>query len=166
MRSIRLFVLSLALALASTHALGRASDIEVRTLDGHNTPLSAYFEPGKWTMFMMWTTYCGICRAQYPTVSAFHDKHKDSDAKVVGISLDGYAEVDKVRRYIASKPMSFDNTVTEVEAITPAYEKITEDKFTGTPTYLLFDPSGALIAHVPGELTMEDVEQFMADNTP
>ncbi len=165
MKNFRGILALLCLAFCSIDAGARASDIEVRTLDGESTPLSAYFEPGKWTMFMMWTTYCGICRAQYPIVSAFHDKHKDIDAKVVGISLDGFAEVDKVRRYVADKPMTFVSTIAEVEAISKAYKAITREAFSGTPTYLLFDAHGALIAHVPGELTMADVEQFIADNT-
>jgi len=153
-----------ALGLTSSDAAARASDLEVRTLDGASAPLSTYFEPGKWTLVMLWTTYCGTCRAQYPAVSAFHDKHKDTDAKVVGISLDGYAEVAKVRAYIASKPMSFDSAIAEVAAIAAAYKAITEESFSGTPTYLMFDPDGALVAYVAGILTMEAVERFISEN--
>jgi len=164
MSLIRVLTLLVVLGLIGTDAAARASDLEVRTLDGETVPLSTYFEPGKWTMVMMWTTYCGICRSQYPAVSAFHSKHKDSDAKVVGISLDGYAEVAKVRDYIASKPMTFVSAIAEVDSIRPAYKAITEESFTGTPTYLMFDPSGALVAHVPGTITIEDVERFIAEN--
>lgn len=154
-------------ALVAIHpdACARASDFQVRMLDGASVPLSHFFEPGKWTMVMMWTTYCGICRSQYPAVSAFHDKHKDTDAKVIGVSLDGYAEVGKVRDYIARKPMTFDSTIAEIEAIESAYKAITEESFTGTPTYLMFNPAGDLVAHVPGTLTVEDVERFIAENS-
>jgi thiol-disulfide isomerase/thioredoxin len=161
---MRVLALVVVLGLIGTDAAARASDLEVRTLDGETVPLSVYFEPGKWTMVMMWTTYCGICRSQYPAVSAFHDKHKDTDAKVVGISLDGYAEVAKVRDYITSKPMTFISAIAEVDAIRAAYKALTEDAFTGTPTYLMFDPDGALVATVPGTITIEDVERFIAEN--
>jgi len=155
----------MGLCVFAGDAAARASDFEVRTLDGEVVPLSDYFEPGKWTMVMMWTTYCGTCRSQYPVVSEFHDKHRDSDAKVIGISLDGYAEVEKVRAYIAKKPMTFESSIAEVESLRSAYKAITEESFTGTPTYLMFNPAGDLVAHVPGLIALEDVEQYIADNS-
>jgi thiol-disulfide isomerase/thioredoxin len=153
-----------ALIVVHTNAFARASDFQVRMLDGASVPLSHFFEPDKWTMVMIWTTYCGICRSQYPAVSAFHDKHKNTDAKVIGMSLDGYAEVDKVRDYLAQNPMSFDSAIAEVETLQSAYKAITEESFTGTPTYLMFNPAGDLVAHVPGTLTIEDVERFISEN--
>jgi thiol-disulfide isomerase/thioredoxin len=164
---VKLLGLTLALAalLVAGDAAGRASDFEVRTLDGESVPLSRYFEPGKWTMVMMWTTYCGACRSQYPAVSAFHDKHRDTDAKVIGMSLDGFAEVEKVRAYIADKPMTFESSIVEVEALRSAYKALTEESFTGTPTYLMFNPAGDLVAHVPGLIAVEDVERYIAENS-
>ncbi len=164
LRLIRLLILFAVLGFSCSNALARALDLEVRTLDGETVPLSSFSEPGKWTMVMMWTTYCGICRRQYPAVSAFHDKHKDAYAKVIGMSLDGYGEVAKVRAYIASKAMSFDSVIVEADAIAIAYKAFTDEAFTGTPTYLMFAPDGALVAHVPGVLTMEAVEEFMRDS--
>lgn len=157
-------VFAIATLLVTGDAAGRASDIEVRTLDGDTVPLSRYFEPGKWTMVMMWTTYCGACRSQYPAISAFHDKHRDSDAKVVGMSLDGFAEAAKVRAYVKEKPMTFESSIVEAEAIQAAYKALTEEAFTGTPTYLMFNPAGDLVAHVPGLIAIEDVERYIAEN--
>jgi hypothetical protein len=73
--------------------------------------------------------------------------------------------VDKVRAYIASKPITFESSIAEVAALRPAYQAITEDPFTGTPTYLMFDPDGALVAHVQGPLAIEAVEHFIAENS-
>ena len=165
MNAIRLIAVLVALTCSSSHTLARGSDLSVRTLTGETVPLSSYFEPGKWTMVMMWTTYCGTCSSQYPSVSAFHDKHKDADAKVIGMSLDGFAEVEKVRSYVKAKPMTFESSIVEVEALQKAYKALTEESFTGTPTYLMFNPSGELVAHVPGTLDMAAVEQFIADST-
>ena len=163
MNAIRLIPLFIALTCFSGGLLARGSDLPVRTLSGETVPLSSYFDPGKWTMVMMWTTYCGTCSSQNPSVSAFHDKHKNIDAKVIGMSLDGFAEVEKVRAYIQSKPMTFDSSIIEVDALQTAYKALTEEAFTGTPTYLMFNPKGDLIAHVPGTLDMAAVEQFMVE---
>ncbi|MDA0822396.1 MAG: TlpA disulfide reductase family protein [Proteobacteria bacterium] len=165
MITLRHGLMFVLLVLLSSQTLARGSDLPVRTLSGDSVPLSSYFEPGKWTMVMLWTTYCGTCRSQYPSVSAFHDKHKSSDAKVIGLSLDGYSEIEKVRSYVAEKPMSFVSAVVEVAALQDAYLALTEESFTGTPTYLMFNPDGDLIAHVPGKLRMAEVERFIAENT-
>ena len=165
MKSIRRILMVLALIVLSNDAAARASDFQVKTLDGETVPLSTYFEPGKWTMVMLWTTYCGTCRKQYPIISEFHDKHKDSDAKVIGISLDGFALVDKVRDYIEAQPMTFDSTVVEITTFSHAYKAITEDSFTGTPTYLMFDPSGAMVAAAAGPMKIELAERFIAENS-
>lgn len=164
MKSIRQILIVAALVVLSSDVSARASDFEVRTLDGKDVPLSTYFEPGKWTMVMLWTTYCSTCRKQYPLISAFHDKHKDTDAKVIGISLDGFALMDKVRDYIAVQPMTFDSTVVEIVKFSHAFKAITEENFTGTPTYLMFDPSGAMVGHAAGPMKIEIAEQFIADN--
>lgn len=158
----RLWIILFCLFVVSAETGARSSDFEVRTLGGETVPLSSFFEPDKWTMVMLWTTYCGTCRSQYPIISAFHDKHKDKDAKVIGMSLDGYAEVEKVRAYIASKPMSFASAIAETPALRSAYLQITEEKFGGTPTYLLFDPAGAMVAHAAGPVAIENIERFIA----
>ncbi len=165
MKSILRILMVVAIVVASNNAAARASDFKVQTLDGDEVPLSNYFEPGKWTMVMLWTTYCRTCRKQYPIISEFHDKHKDSDAKVIGVSLDGFDLVDKVRRYVADQPMTFDNAITEVTKFASAYKAITEDAFTGTPTYLMFDPSGAMVAATAGPMKIEMVERFIAENS-
>jgi thioredoxin-related protein len=61
--------------------------------------------------------------------------------------------------------MTFVSGIVEVEALRDAYLALTEESFTGTPTYLMFNPQGDLIAHVPGKLRMADVERFIAENS-
>ncbi len=165
MKSIVQILIVVVLVVASNNAAARASDFKVQTLDGEEVPLSSYFEPDKWTMVMLWTTYCRTCRKQYPIISEFHDKHKDDNAKVIGVSLDGFALVEKVRSYIADQPMSFESAIVEITKFAPAYKAITEDAFTGTPTYLMFDPSGAMVAATAGPMKIEMVERFIAENS-
>ena len=70
-----------ALLLVTINSISLASDwTEVRTLEGKFTTLSQHFEKDKWTLVMLWTTDCGICQREYPVISEFHDKHKDTKA--------------------------------------------------------------------------------------
>lgn len=151
-------LLTLALAAAETSAAG----IPLKMLDGKDTTLSEQVEAGHWTLMMIWTTYCGICRKQYPIVSEFHDRHDGKDATVIGIALDGYDALETVRTYVAKKPFSYPTVVGEADTVGAAFEQATGAAFTGTPTYLLFDPARRLVASKSGEVTLAVLENFIA----
>jgi len=138
-----------------------AAGVRLRALDGRDTTLAAQVADDRWTLVMLWTTYCGVCRSQYPIISAFHDAHRGHDASVVGIALDGYDNIDAVRAYVARKPFSFPSVVGEVEIVSGAFEAATGEAFTGTPSYLLFNPARQLVAARSGTLTREALEKFM-----
>lgn len=160
MLQLRLTAVLLALALAASAA--RAGGIPLRTLDGKDTTLADQVEAGRWTLMMMWTTYCGICRKQYPIVSEFHDRHHGKDASVIGIALDGYDALEAVRAYVAKKPFSFPTVIGDADVVGAAFEHATEQAFTGTPTYLLFDPERKLVATKSGEVTLAVLESAIA----
>ncbi|MGD9603926.1 MAG: TlpA family protein disulfide reductase [Gammaproteobacteria bacterium] len=138
-----------------------AAGLELQTLDGAPSSLAAQVKPDRFTLVMVWTTYCQFCKQDYPEVSAFHDAHVGRDAEVIGISLDGYAEADKVRAFIARKPFTFPTVIAEPEHMADAFEKVTGESFTGTPTYLMFDRERKLVAARSGDLTREVLENFI-----
>ena len=160
----RLFLVTFAL-LISVNISHAANWLEVRTIDGKFTTLSQHFEEGKWTLVMLWTTNCGVCIREYPVMSKFHDKHKDTDAKVIGVSLDGYSQLDSITNHINEMPMTFDNLIGEIAVVAFNYEASTEESLLGTPTYMMFNPQGQLVGHNPGPVKLEALESFIkSDN--
>lgn len=158
--------LSLWLVLATALVLLRApaaiaAGIEVKTLAGEASTLADQVKPDRFTLVMMWTTYCHVCKKEYPEVSAFHDAHVGKDAEVVGISLDGYAELPKVRAFVAGKPFSFPTVIAEADRMAASFEKATGERFTGTPTYLMFNHQRQLVAARSGDLTRDVLENFL-----
>ena len=156
----RLFLVSF-LVLITASASHAANWLEVRTLEGKFTTLSQHFEEGKWTLVMLWTTNCGICIREYPIMSEFHNKHKDIDAIVIGVSLDGYAKLDSISTHIDEMPMTFDNLIGELGVVAFNYETFTEESLLGTPTYMMFNPKGQLVGHNPGPVKLEALENFI-----
>ena len=57
--------------------------------DFNGTPINLDDKIGqdKWTLVMYWAHHCGVCKAEFPTISNFHSAREDVD--VVGISIDG-----------------------------------------------------------------------------
>ena len=151
----------LSLGICSAHASGWT---EVRTLEGKFTTLSKQFEAGKWTLVMLWKSDCSICIREYPAISDFHTRHSDTDAKVLGISLDGYSQLEKIKQHIEEMPMTFDSLVGESIVVAFQYSIATSKSLRGTPTYLIFDPKGRLAAHHVGPLDTQALEQVISRN--
>lgn len=132
------------------------------TIDGVSTNEGPEIGKGKWTLVMIWATNCHICREQKPKISAFHDAHKDVDARVFGISLDGAGKLAKVKQYMAEYQVTFPTFIGDMMRVMKDYEKLTTEPFGGTPTYLLFSPGGLLKGNNPGPITVSALERFIA----
>lgn len=144
--------------------LGRgawAGGIAVTTLDGKASTLADQIKPGHFTVVMMWTTYCHVCRKQYPIVSAFHEKHTGKTAEVLGLSLDGPEELAAVQAYVAKKPFSYPTVVADSAAMGRMFEAATGESFTGTPTYLVFNPQRQLVAYMSGDLAPGALDSYV-----
>ncbi|MFK7816866.1 MAG: TlpA family protein disulfide reductase [Gammaproteobacteria bacterium] len=157
-----LYIASISFLLLTSNFTYASDWTEVRTLEGKFTTLSQHFEKDKWTLVMLWTTNCGICQREYPIMSEFHDKHKDTTAKVIGVSLDGYSNLDTITEHINDMPMTFDNLIGEIAVVAFNYESATEESLRGTPTFLMFNPEGQLVGHNPGPVKPEALEKFIS----
>ncbi len=118
--------------------------------------------PGKWNVVMLWTTYCGVCRGQYPMTSEFHARHQATDAVVPGISLDGLDAAERVSAYRMKQAQRLPRVLSEFEVFSRMYEVATGEVFTGTPSYLVFDDQGALRAHLAGPTGLAALERAIA----
>ncbi len=132
------------------------------TVDGEATPIHPSIGEGKWTLVMLWATSCHICEIDKPLFSAFHDKHKDGDITVFGVSIDGHDRVQEVREYLESRDVRFPNSVGEFVTVSTSMVNVAEESLRGTPTYLLFNPAGEISGVHAGHLQPKKVEDFIA----
>ena len=157
----RLLCAAVALCCLSGPAASFANGIPVKTLNGEVSQFGKHIEKGKWTLVMVWTTYCGVCREEYPKISAFHEKYKESTAVVLGIALDGFDAGDAVASYREKQSHTFPSLLANAEEFAEPYEKTTGTNFSGTPTYLIFDEQQRLQAFKNGKLNIQELESFM-----
>jgi len=156
-------VLAISLSLSLALTGGLASAMELQSVEsGEEVKLEDLTGNGKWTLVMIWATQCHVCHIQKPDISAFHDKHKDTDAEVIGIALDGVEGLGAVKDYIAENKPSFPSYVGNNAIIASHYFGMTEESLRGTPTYLLFNPEGELLGNNPGYLKVPAIEKFIA----
>lgn len=123
--------------------------------------LNEYTGKGKWTVVMIWAHDCHNCNDEAHQYVAFHKKHKDSDAEVIGISLDGLNKQKKAEAFVSRHNLNFDNLIGEPIEVAGIYEDLTGVEFFGTPTFLIYNPVGELRAQQAGAVPATIIEQFI-----
>lgn len=136
---------------------------ELHDFEGSPSKLNDHIGNGKWSLVMFWAHDCGVCRAEFPTISDFHQNTENVD--VIGISIDGDENKDLAQSFLKSAQPSFKSYITNLSMVAVNYSVLTEEDFRGTPTFLLFSPDGELIGNNPGKLSISALEGFIDKNS-
>ncbi|GJL81882.1 MAG: hypothetical protein DHS20C01_15160 [marine bacterium B5-7] len=143
-------------------ALPLHADNGLRNLnDGSEQSIEQLQESGKWTIVMIWASDCAVCNREASQYSDFNMMYADDKAKVVGISLDGWADRVDAADFVDRHQVSFENLVAERAEFLPYYERLTGSRWVGTPSFLVYSPDGELKAKQVGAVPVELIEQFI-----
>lgn len=135
----------------------------LRDLDGGVHTLDEYTGQGRWTVVMLWASDCPACNAEARAYQAFHRTHAArGDAQMVGVSLDGLQGKAAAAAFIARHGLRFTNLIDEAETVAKMYQDLTGKTWIGTPTFLVFAPSGELRAAQVGAVPVKIIEAFIA----
>ncbi len=135
---------------------------ELKTIDGDAAGLQSSLIAGKWNLVMIWSTNCGVCRTETPRLSDLYDEEMDGDITLLGISIDGFEATDEVKQFASDYDMRFPTLLGEFITVASEYTTLSQEELRGTPTFMLFDPEGALAAVNPGPVRPEAVREFVA----
>lgn len=136
------------------------------TLQGEARSLEDFTGDGQWTVVMIWASDCVICNREAYQYVDFHTFHKDKDARVLGISMDGSAGLADAKEFIARHSINFPNLIGSPEDVAGLFADATGQSLRGTPTFLIFDPQGKLRAADAGAVPAEVISEFIASNSP
>lgn len=162
---VRAFILLAFLSSSQLAASDKAPFSDLVDISGKPVTSEADVGIGKWQVVMIWATDCHVCTIMKPRMSAFHDKHKDLDAQVYGIALDGAANLGAVQKYMKDHKVTFPTYIGELGLIAVNFEINAEVRLSGTPTYMLFNPKGELVAIDYGMLEIDALEGFISRNS-
>jgi len=123
--------------------------------------LENYTGKGKWLIVMIWASDCHICNREAHQYVDFHMIHSDTDATVLGISIDGASRKKEAEKFIKKHSIDFPNLIGEPEYVSALYQKLTGQSFSGTPTFLFYSPDGELKATQAGAVPTPLIEEFM-----
>ena len=161
----RLILLGL-LGIISFSSLVSAEMKAFEDFSGKTQKLENYIgKDGKWLIVMMWASDCHICNKEAHEYVDFHMIHSDTDATVLGISLDGESRKKEAMKFIKKHSVDFPNIIAEPEYVSSVYQKLTGQYFAGTPTFLIYSPDGELKAAQAGAVPTSLIEDFIKKNS-
>lgn len=156
--SSTLFFISLMLGISIVNAGG-----DLQSLQGKPEKLSNYTGKGQWTVVILWASDCHVCNAEAEQYIQFHEAHKNTDAKVLGISLDGQSKLDAAKDFMKRHDVTYPSLIGEPGNVAALYEELTGAHWVGTPTFLIYDRKGVLMAAQPGAVPAEIIEGFIKE---
>ncbi len=132
---------------------------------GELRSIESFTGNGKWLVVKVWAHNCHVCNQEAENYAQFHEAHKDSDATVLGVSLDGAADQAAAAAYIERHDLPFPNLIGEPQSVMLKYMMLTGAQFRGTPSILLYDPDGTLRAAQAGAVPIASIEAYIARNS-
>lgn len=158
MNKTKAIVVSLFVSLGLTLSTAGASGFTLHKRSAQPVDFQSLVGDGRWTLVMLWAIDCVPCEAQKPMIDSFHASHVDSDARVVGIALDGLENIDGIEKVIRKTPTRFPHYVADAQTFHNEFQVRTGQGFRATPTYLLFDPDGRYAATHVGVIDRAGLE--------
>lgn len=137
--------------------LAAAPDVRLQDMDGKDHHVSEFIGQGKWTIVVVWSADCPICRRDIYHMTFFHEEHRKADATVLGLSIDGPAGRDKAKAFINDQSLNFPNLLGEPGD--PG--RLSGAIFIGTPTYYFFSPEGKFMTQRIGPVTQAQAEDIL-----
>lgn len=162
----RIFLLSALLVVAQTlfpvSAPAAPPDETLYDFEGRPRLLEEYVGKGKWLVVTVWASDCAICDREIPELVAFHNAHRDRDATVLGISVDGPVGKAEAQAFIERHRIGFPNLLDGGRAFKAIYLRETGRPWFGaTPMNLVYAPDGKLAARRIGPLARAEIEAFI-----
>lgn len=133
----------------------------LQDFSGKPVAIEDFTGKGKWTIVMIWASDCLVCNKEAPHYDQFHLKHKDRDAVILGLSMDGQANKQAAKAFVTEHKLHFPNIIGEPQAVADLFYDATGENWVGTPTFLIYSPSGKLRVQQVGAVPVEVIEEFL-----
>ena len=153
-----------AILIQSTQA--DTPDVTLEDLQGNHHNISEYIGHGKWTLVNVWSPTCIQCVVEMPDLNKFHLKHRETDATVLGITIDypsfEYGKKDLAEAFIKKYNITFPILMGDQDLAS----KVSGKHLKAIPTTYFFHPEGKLVARWPGIVKKEELEEFIQQYEP
>lgn len=159
LKSWVVLLLGVCLPLGGVHAKA------LQDFDGKPVSIEQYTGKGKWTIAMIWASDCLVCNKEASHYEQFHQQHKNNDAVMLGISIDGQANKKAAIEFVKEHKLHFPNIIGEPQDVADLFYDATGENWVGTPTFLIYSPAGKLTVQQIGAVPVSVIEEFLQQQT-
>ena len=96
----------------------------------------------KYVLLDFWTTWCGPCHADFPSVRLLHELYKDKGLVVIGVH-DNSMPLEAIQADVAKEKLTFPIVIDHADG--RIIKQYGEHGLSGFPTYVLLGPDGRVI---------------------
>ncbi len=146
----------LCLSICTVPSLSQA----MTDLNGRPASLERYKGKGKWLVVEAWHSQCRVCGMSMPSLVRMVKTLPD--AHVMSVSLDGNRQ--EAWRFLHRYRVRVPTLVSNVNEFNRYLHRISGQRLTGTPTYLIFNPRGHLLGIQAGYIAPTSIRQFLYEN--
>jgi peroxiredoxin len=114
---------------------------------------------GKWTVMELWASDCRMCRGSIHHTIDF--EASNPDVEVIGISLDDTSGKADAEKFIDEYGLTFTNLLSNPSEVDKYLYTTAKESFIGTPTFMVYNPQGKLLAVQAGAVTSEELSAFI-----
>lgn len=146
---LAIFVLAMPLFAADSHP--PAPQVSFSSLSGAAVSLEQF--RGSVVLLNFWTTSCGVCLSEIPTLSALQDHYGPAGLRVLGVALDDNPEA--IRAFATQRHLNYTVAIGSMQ---------TEERFgTGVfPVTFMIGRDGRIYSRHTGAVTQEALESEVA----
>jgi len=130
---------------------------------GKPDKITNYIGNDKWTVLEIWASDCPACRMHMPEMVEFDGKLKNT--RLLSVSVDGLDRIEDTEDFIAEFDIKFPTIMSNPIEMNVWMQQSVGENFVGTPTFILFDPEGKLVAAQPGIVSTASLEKFITENS-
>lgn len=141
------------LALAAGWAAAETRvELRLPDLDGRMHDIAQH--RGKWVVINYWATWCPPCIHEIPELAAFHSRHADDDAVVVGVNIESLDDAT-LRDFVEELGVNYPILREDPERVSPL------GRLFGLPTSYIVGPDGRLVTRHNGPVTAAQLEALI-----
>jgi len=133
--------------------------------EGYPVTIEPYFDGEHWLVVVIWSFRCPICQKELPTYADLARRQNSGIFTVIGLSIDGHEGFGGAWTLLEELANDFNSLIGEADGVAEFVLSHSRQPFQGTPTIMIFNPSGILVAFQGGPVPVDSIEGFIAQRS-
>ena len=159
---VTVVVCTTLLMLCSARSFGQQT---FKNFEGQPATIEQSFDGKHWLVVVIWSFRCPICQKELPAYADLARRQKSGSSTVIGLSIDGHEGFGGAWALLEELGDDFKSLIGEADEVADFVLSHSHQPFRGTPTIMIFDPGGILVAFQEGPVPVDSIERFIAKSS-